>query len=259
MDPADTLLNHPAVTRRVFHPALSAPPGPSLVVDVGGCRLGCYTAPGAPGAGWVVHFHGNGELASETMKYRAGLFTRAGVNVCFAEYRGYGWSDGEPALAAMLGDGEHIVSALGAPPERVVTFGRSLGSLYAIELARRLPALAGVVLESGIADPCDVWSFAPEAAEIGCSVAEVRAAMVRHFDHRAKLSGFTGPVLVLHAARDRLVPVSHAERLHAWAGGTTKRLVTFPNGDHNSIFPANEDEYTAELYRFLRDTQIAVP
>lgn len=243
----------------MFHPSLSPPPGPSLPVEFGAGKLGCYLAHADPHAGWVVQFHGNGELASETLKYRAGLFTAAGANVCFAEYRGYGWSDGEPQLASMRADGEKVVAALGVPPERVVAFGRSLGSLYAIELAHRLPALAGLVLESGIADPCEVWSFAPEAAEIGCTVEDIRAAMLSHFDHRAKLGGYAGRVLVLHATQDRLVPVSHAERLHAWACGAAKRLVAFPNGDHNSIFPANAAEYTAELHRFLRDAGGAAP
>ena len=55
----------------------------------------------------------------------------------------------------MLGDGEATVKAAGLAPERVIAFGRSIGSLYAIELAHRQPALAGLILESGIADPSE--------------------------------------------------------------------------------------------------------
>ncbi len=115
-------------------------------------RIGLLTSGRHCVSGIVVHFHGNGELASEYTRRHAGLFLDMGVSVCFVDYRGYGRSTGTPALAAMRGDGERVVRALGVDPGKVVTFGRSLGSLYAIELADRLPGIAGVVIESGIAD-----------------------------------------------------------------------------------------------------------
>ena len=246
------LLDHPVITRRCFHPRQPPYPAPTLWVDVGGLRLGCYVRRTDPAAGWVVHFHGNGETAAENDHYRGDLFADAGVNVCFAEYRGCGWSDGVPALAAMLPDGKRVVAALGVPAERVVAFGRSLGSLYAIELACRLPGLGGLVLESGIASPFEQWKFVAEGDEIGCGVDEIEAAVAVHFDHRVKLGGYAGPVLVMHAEQDRLVPKSNAERMRAWAGGADKRLVLFPHGDHNTIFSANAADYTAELHTFLK-------
>ena len=75
--------------------------------------------------------------------------------------------------------------------------------------------------------------------------------MVAHFDHRAKLGGYCGASLVMHAEQDRLVSKSNAERMHDWAGGSEKRLVLFPDGDHNNIFSVNASEYTGELHRFL--------
>ena len=159
---------------------------------------------------------------------------------------------GPCGLAAMLPDGERVVAALGVPAGRVVAFGRSLGSLYAIELARRLPGLGGLVLESGIASPFEQWRFVAEAAEMGCRVEDIEAAMAARFDHRAKLSGYAGPVRVMHAEQDQLVPKSNAERMHAWAGGADKRLVLFPHGDHNTIFSANAADYTTELHDFLK-------
>lgn len=216
--------------------------------------MGCYVRRTDPAAGWVLHFHGNGETATECHDYRGDLFADAGVNVCFVEYRGYGWSDGVPALAAMLPDGADVMAALGVRAERVVAFGRSLGSLYAIELAHGLPGLGGLVLESGIAAPFEQWKFMTESDEIGCKVDEIEAAMATHFDHRAKLAGYAGPVLVLHAEQDRLVPKSNAERMHEWSGSKDKRLVLFPNGDHNTIFSQNAAAYTTELHAFLKRT-----
>ena len=52
-----------------------------------------------------------------------------------AEYRGYGGSTGEPSLVAMLDDVDAIFSALGRPAGELVVYGRSIGSIYAIEFA----------------------------------------------------------------------------------------------------------------------------
>ena len=251
MSQSAELLDHPVIVKRAFYPRPTSTP-PTLRVDVDGATIGCHVVRVDPDAGWVLYFHGNGELAWESEQYCASLFTNAGWNVCFVEYRGYGTSTGSPSLVGMLGDGEKVVAALGVPPERVVAFGRSLGSIYAIELAHRLPKLAGLVIESGVASIDEQWSFADKAEQMGCDPADLRAAVAEHLDHRVKLAGYTGRLLVLHASGDRLVVPSHAERMYAWGGGSEKKLVMFPRGDHNSILAANSYEYVAEVQGFLR-------
>jgi pimeloyl-ACP methyl ester carboxylesterase len=174
-----------------------------------------------------------------------------GVSVCFVEYRGYGRSTGTPALAAMRGDGESVVRALGVDPGQVVAFGRSLGSLYAVELANRLPGIAGVVIESGIANLGENWVVRDAFAHLGQSKERLAQELKSEFDIQQKLEGYQGALLVLHAEHDQFLGRSHAERLHAWGGGTDKRLVIFPSGDHNTILFANFQEYRRELTEFL--------
>jgi pimeloyl-ACP methyl ester carboxylesterase len=152
----------------------------------------------------------------------------------------------------MLDDVAAIVEAVGVPPERIVVFGRSVGSLFAIEAVHRYPALAGLVLESGIADVYQRLRMRVEPAEMACSEDELRAAVAARLDHRAKLGAYQGPTLTLHAEGDFLVPIDHAERNHAWAGGAGKKLIRFPHGDHNSIFAYNHQEYLRHLEAFLR-------
>jgi alpha-beta hydrolase superfamily lysophospholipase len=85
----------------------------------------------------------------------------------------------------------------------------------------------------------------------GISESDVRAEVAKHFNHQSKLSGYTNPLLILHAENDRLIDMSHAERNEAWAGSKYKRLVRFPNGDHNTIFPANMNPYIATVKEFV--------
>jgi hypothetical protein len=48
------------------------------------------------------------------------------------------------------------------------------------------------------------------------------------------------------------VPVSHAERLYAWANAP-KQLLILPHGDHNSILAANRDAYFAAVGKFIAE------
>jgi pimeloyl-ACP methyl ester carboxylesterase len=82
---------------------------------------------------------------------------------------------------------------------------------------------------------------------------ELREAAQARMDHRRKLGLFTGPLLVLHARRDSLIPCSNGERMFAWAAApaSRKHMRLFPQGDHNTVFRANQDEYLAALGEFF--------
>ena len=165
----------------------------------------------------------------------------------WVEYRGYGRSTGSPGLVSMLGDGERVAQALGLSFDRVIAFGRSMGSLYAIELAARQPTLAALVIESGIADPAERFLNYADLDAAGVSEAEVRAEAAHHFDHQQKLASYSNPVLILHAKNDHLITLSHAQRNLEWSASPNKKLVAFQHGDHNSIMPFNHVEYFDEL------------
>ena len=240
----DAILDDPYLNRRYFFPRRTWFPSP-LRVDVEGATLACSFHRARDGAPAVVHFHGNGEVVADYLDGFPERFTASGWNLLLAEYRGYGLSTGEPSLARMLGDVDAIVRAAGAPPERVVAFGRSVGSIFAIEAARRFP-LAGLVLESAVADPRERLLLRLSPRELGVSDDAFAAACAERLDHRRKLAGYPGPVLVLHALFDDLVPVTHGERLAEWAAGPViPRFLD--RGDHNSILAENERAYFEAL------------
>lgn len=244
------ILDHPLINQRYFFPRRDAPPDP-FVVDCGEVRLACYRAERYPGAKTLLYFHGNGETVADYVPDLVELFLSLGVNVFLAEYRGYGASTGAPSLVRMLDDAEHLYQALGLPEERIIVFGRSVGSIYAIELAGRHPRLGGLILESGIADPLERLLLRVGPDELGATIDELRAEARRCLDHEEKLGRYRGPLLVLHAAHDTLVDPSHAERNFAWAASAQKTLRLLPHGDHNSILRANLGAYLAALREHL--------
>lgn len=250
-----SLLDHPLLAARYFFPRRDPVDSPFVVTAAdGSSRLACYRSSPFADALTVLHFHGNAEVVADYVPFIAQVVNGLGVNVLFAEYRGYGGSTGSPSLRAMLDDAEVIFQAAKVPARRVVAFGRSLGSLFAVEIASKHPEIAGLVLESGIADPMDPTLIRVSPEDLGASVDQLRAAVDERLDQRAKLGAYTGPLLVMHTANDALVAPAHAQQTFAWSGAPAgkKELVMFGEGDHGSIFPVNREAYLQHLGNFLR-------
>jgi alpha-beta hydrolase superfamily lysophospholipase len=244
-----SILDDPAISGRYLFPQPRCVDDP-FMVEVAGATLACYQRIVDPDKFTIVHFHGNGEAVADYVPGMADIFADLGLNSFFVEYRDYGGSTGEARLVAMLGDGEAAIKAAGLPPQRIIAFGRSIGSLYAIELVHRQPTIAGLILESGIADPSERFLTYADLAAAGVAASDVVAEVERYFNHRKKMSEYKNPLLVLHTENDGLIDISHAERNHRWAGSTRKRLLRFPLGNHNTIFGVNLREYLAAVGDF---------
>jgi len=244
------LLDHPIISERYFFPRMNSPAADyRLDVEVDGATLACA---------WydhghrktIVHFHGNGEVVADWESELAPLVDGIGANIFFAEYRGYGASSGTPLLGTMLDDVLPIARAAGRD-EDLIAFGRSVGSIYAIELVSRLPGVAALVLESGIADVRQRLALRVTPGELGVSPEVFDNACAERLDHKRKLAAYEGPLLLMHAQADYLVEVEHALANADAAGGEVTRVI-FDCGDHNSIFAANRREYVERLADFVR-------
>lgn len=246
----DPLLDHPVISDRYFFPGRAPLPGARLV-DVGEATLACWHAPAGPGERTFVHFHGNGEVVADYLPDYVAAIRRLGMGVFLAEYRGYGGSTGTPQLGRLLADVAKIAAAVGRPEQELVVYGRSVGSIFALELADRCPKIAGLVLESGIADVLERLLLRLRPEELGVSAEQLAAAVHRRLDHRAKLSAYRGPLLVMHARDDVLVDPSHAVRNHDWAGSEHKQLAWFERGGHNNLMAHNWPAYVDALRRFV--------
>ena len=157
----------------------------------------------------LIFGHGNGELI-DFWASRFGDIRAAGVGVLLVEYPGYGRSEGSPSERSVretfLAAYDRLVEQPGIDAERIVGYGRSLGGGAICQLAEHRP-LAALVLESTFT------GVAPMARSMG-----VPRFLVRDpFDNRTVVSGYQGPVLLLHGVHDRIIPFEHSEELHAVA------------------------------------------
>lgn len=211
-------------------PAGSAPPPDAEVLRVGpdadveAWLLPPLTPPDGRPAPALLFTHGNGEL----IDFWPPAFEeprRQGLAILLVEYPGYGRSGGRPTeesiVAAVVAAHDALASRPGIDADRIVAHGRSLGGGAACALAARRP-LAALILESTFTD------VAALARPFG-----VPRALVRDpFDNLAVVREYRGPVLIVHGDRDRIVPPSHARRLHEAAADS--ELVLLPHG-HNDM------------------------
>ena len=253
-DMKDSVLDHPVLSAQYFYPWQNNFYSPFFVTG-NGYRLGCRHLKVSDKFPTIIHFHGNGESVLDYLGDFEQRIAGLGANLLLAEYRGYGMSTGEPALAAMLEDVQLIVEASAIPPEEIIFFGRSLGSLYALHGTSLYPQAAGLIIESGLADPLERILVRIEPRHVGTTMDGLKNEVDRCLNQQAKISSFTGRVLIMHTRNDDLVSVSHAERLYDWAN-EPKELVLFERGDHNTILPANEEEYFETVGNLVRQITI---
>ena len=237
-----TILDHPLVSSRYFFPRPAHLEQPYWVDAADSSKLACYYRQVNPEAPSVVYFHGNGEVVADYLPDFPEWIAGAGYNVLLAEYRGYGMSTGRPALAGMLDDVGPILQSLNVPDRKLVLFGRSIGSLYALHGVYKRPQIAGLILESGAADISERFFLRVQPEELGTSKTALLAELKRHFDYAQKLAAFQGRTLVLHTRFDELISARHADMLYA-AAREPKQLHIFERGGHNDIFYRNRDTY----------------
>lgn len=248
MSPAN-LLNHPIISERYFFPRDMPIPQPTWV-ECDGARLACAYFEVDPNAHTIIHFHGNGEVVADYLDGFPQIIGRMGCNCFLAEYRGYGGSTGLPQLGKMLEDVRQTIETIKQPQEKLVLFGRSVGSLFAIKAAELFPQVAGLILESAIADPLERLLLRVRPEELGATGSELATAVTQAIDSQRIMRNFTRPTLVMHTRHDGLVDASHAERLASWCSGPVQ-LEIFPRGSHNDIMFVNGPRYFALINEFL--------
>lgn len=244
------ILNHPVISERYFFPRKTTIAQP-FWVECEGARLACAYHETKAGGFTIVHFHGNGEVVADYLDDFPDLISRMGCNCFLTEFRGYGGSTGTPQLGCMLDDVQQTIAAIKQPRDKLILFGRSVGSLFAIKAAEFFPDVAGLILESAIADPLERLLLRIHPEELGTTTAGLEEAVKKAINIQLIMSRFTKPTLILHTRHDGLIDASHAERLAGWCGGPV-RLEIFPQGNHNDIMFVNGQRYFTLVHDYVR-------
>ncbi|MCX5870809.1 MAG: alpha/beta hydrolase [Deltaproteobacteria bacterium] len=252
-----TKLDRPEILSHIFYPQQEAvtplPPGAcdlNLEMEPG-VRIGCRFYLVDQAAPCILYFHGNGETVSDhdTIGPR---YNEVGINLLMTDYRGYGWSSGQPSVTAMFSDAEillhearkwlHENGYTGA----LFLMGRSLGSACAIDLAAKFSDdIKGLIIESGFADTL------PLAQSLGLNLNDFHITEEECFNNSAKIALATKPTFILHGARDEMIPAAEAEKLQSLCGAKNKEFQVVPGADHNSIIAVAGRLYFQVIKQFI--------
>lgn len=206
--------------------------------------------PVGPAVGTGVIWHGNAGSARHR-DYLATPLLRAGWRVVVAEYPGYGArprsSLREAALAAearqLTAD---VQQHFGGP---VFVIGESLGAAMAAAVAGD-PALPvkGVVLFTP-------WFDLAGVARVHYPWLPVGLLLRDRFDNATALRNYRGPVMVVTAGSDEIIPASEGRRLHQALVTPTKRLHEIPGAWHNDWVERATPEDWREWLKFVNGSR----
>lgn len=187
-----------------------------------------------PGQPTLLYFHGNGgSLAGRAPRFER--FMGQGWGVFMMAYRGYAGSGGTPTETDNIADAIRAydyLAAQGLKPGEIILYGESLGTGVAARVAVERRA-AGLILEapytSTVAVGAMQYPYLP-----------VALAMADRYETDRIIAGIAMPLLVIHGARDPVIPVAMGRRL-AGLAREPKRFVEFPEGGHSDLYlpPSN--------------------
>jgi fermentation-respiration switch protein FrsA (DUF1100 family) len=215
-------------TERTPPDAAGLPAAQEIRLDTtDGERLIAWHVPPRGDRAVVLYLHGNGGALSHRAE-RFGALIADGTGLVAIDYRGYGGSTGHPTEAGLLIDAETAYAFVAAryPAARIAVWGESLGTGVAVALAAER-SIGHLVLEAPFTSAADLaarhYPFVP-----------VRWLMKDQFRSDLHIASVAAPLLVLHGARDTIVPIEYGERLFGLAR-EPKRFVRFPEGEHEGL------------------------
>lgn len=188
----------------------------------------------------ILYAHGNaedlGNLEPVLQKLQGLKF-----NVFAYDYRGYGTSQGKPTEQNAYRDIEtaynYLTQQLAVPSQRIIAYGRSVGSGSAVNLAYHKP-LAGLILESAFTSAFRV-------------IVPFPILPFDKFPNISKIKKVNCPVLVMHGKADDTIPFSHGQQLFA-ATKSPKLSLWVDEAGHNDLMWVAGQRYADTLRKFAQ-------
>ena len=194
--------------------------------------------------GTVVVFHGNAGCALHREYYLPPL-ERLGFRVILVEYPGYGARGGKPGEKTFVAAGREIVQeALQEFSRPLYLWGESLGCGVACAVASGPEfKIDGIVLLT----PFDSL---PATAQDHYWFLTARWLVRDRYDNIRNLASYAGPVAVLMAEKDEVIPNRRTRALFENIR-SEKRLWTFESAGHNSWMADPDLDWWAEVMDFI--------
>lgn len=152
------------------------------------------TLPGGAKAGSVLVAQGNAMLADQLLSSLL-AFTQAGIEVYIFDYRGYGSSEGERRLKAIVSDYKELSNSIDTSTHgRLFLYGLSFGGVVLLNVAN-----SGIDFDRIVID-----STPSRISNLGCPV---------EYDPVSNLPADGSRFLLIAGAQDKVVPLKDSQEL----------------------------------------------
>lgn len=200
----------------------------------------------APEAVFIV-FHGNAGFALHRSYYRDALRELSADRWACAvlEYPGYGARPGSPSKDSLEAAAAEVLEVvLARHPVAIYLIGESLGTGVATSLAASHPEnVQGLILVTPFTSLAAVGQY-------HYPLLPVRLLLRDNFDNVQNLKHYGGPVSVVLAEDDRIIPATIGKQLYEAYEGP-RRLWSQPAAGHNTLDLNPENPMWKEIGDFL--------
>jgi len=208
--------------------------------------IGWKMAADGAAIGSVLVAHGNAGSALDRDYFARPIHDALPVDVYILEYPGYGARSGSPSLTSFLAAGEQALALL--PNDlHIYLVSESLGAGVVAHLAKAQPArIKGLALFA----PYDDLGSVGQAS---LPFLPVKLVMRDRFQPARWLENYRGPVKVVLAGADEVIPTKFGQQLHASYQGP-KSLHLIPNARHNEV-AEQPPEWWAQVVQFWQQPE----
>jgi hypothetical protein len=191
-------------------------------------------------------FHGNaGNIALRDYAYK--FLSDLPANVLAVEYRGYGKSEGKPGEKNFYRDArsayQYLLEKQGIRPESIISYGQSLGTATATNLASEVK-VGGLVLEAPFT------SIAAMAHRQFPYLPGVALLVNGQMDIKSKIAKVRAPVLIVQCSQDPVIPPALGQEVYE-AASDPKQLLKFDLSCHEESSLLAPTKYQAAMRDFL--------
>jgi fermentation-respiration switch protein FrsA (DUF1100 family) len=186
----------------------------------------------------IIFSHGNAEdigVLEPTLQELHSF----GFAVLGYDYHGYGTSQGSASEQATYQDitaaYEYLIKQQHIDPQRIILFGRSVGSGPSIELALHKP-VAALILEGAFVSAYRVVTRYP-------------IFLLDKYKNLQKLRNINVPILFIHGTQDGVIPFWHSKKLYDSYNGP-KQSYWVEGAGHNDVNYVAGDEYKRVIQSF---------
>jgi uncharacterized protein len=228
----------------MFFPSRDVPPAPAGVEEQwfttgDGVKLhGWLFRSGSP---LIVWLHGNGGSIAERAPMAA-EFSRRGVSVFLAEYRGYGKSEGTATESGLYHDALAAYDHAAKIKPDIVIYGESLGGPYAAYVAKHRKVRC-VIIENSFPSLLELGNALYAPIPLGWTAP--RAMATRRWLNEAGV-----PVLVMHGRRDEVIPFRLGLSLYEGLK-VPKQMFVSETSNHSEIPSVEGQRYYEAVMTFI--------